>query len=81
MKVKVFGKCVSLLAIFLFSQSTQAQDVRSLLDSSNYYWDNQHFEKAFETLNQGVELAKNLYDTKDESGAFSYAFMLNQMGV
>ncbi len=81
MKIKVFSRIVSLLALFIFSQSGQAQDLRTLLDSSSYFWDNQNFEKAFETLNQGVELAKNLYETKDENGAFSYAFMLNQMGV
>ncbi len=74
-------KLFVLFYFLLFFTQSYSQGLQELLDSSNEHWDNENYAEAFTDLSKAVELAEVEYKAASENAAFSYAFLLNQMGV
>lgn len=70
----------SILAVLL-TFSVTGQDLQGLLTQSNEQWENEQYEQAFQTLNTAVELAGKEYENDSEGFGYSYAVILNQMGI
>lgn len=69
----LFGLAVSLTGF--------AQDLQTLIDSSNYYWESQAYVKAFETINRAKLEAERALEAEEEYAVYNYAFVLNKAGV
>lgn len=65
----------------LMTLSVAAQDLQGLLIQSNQQWENEQYEEAFQTLNTAVELAGKEYENNSAEYGYSYAVILNQMGI
>jgi len=74
-------KLFVLISLLLFFNQSYCQTLQELLDSSNQHWENENYTEAFTDLSKAVELAEVQYKAKTENAAYSYAFLLNQMGV
>lgn len=74
-------KVILLILIGLPLAHLKGQDLQELLDQSSQNWDSENYEEAFSLLSTAVEEAKALYEEDSEGYGYSYAFILNQMGV
>ncbi len=74
-----------LLIVLLFLTSIQAQvcgqDIKMLLDSSNYYWQQERYQQAFAVLSKAVAASEKAYESGEADADYVYAYVLNQMGV
>ncbi|MFK7951505.1 MAG: CHAT domain-containing protein [Ekhidna sp.] len=69
------------ILVSLITFSVAGQDLQALLNESNQQWENELYEEAFQTLNTAVEQAGKEYENDPEGYGYSYAVILNRMGI
>lgn len=70
------------LAYFFISHSALfAQDLQTILDSANIYWDQEQYQKSFDALTRGIEIAKKELEANTEFGRYNLAYIYNESGI